>query len=92
MVQSMQIPVEWLREAGVENFKPTGSHFRCDAPHEMIVLADIEVPLRQSGYPLDCVFSSASAIIFRFPQFTSKEPMVCGGIACAAACIATMRR
>jgi hypothetical protein len=53
MVQSMQIPVEWLREAGAENFKPTGSHFRCDAPHEMIVLADIEVPLRQSGYPLD---------------------------------------
>jgi hypothetical protein len=53
MPQSMMIPAEWLAEAGMQNFRPTKRGFRCDAPHELIALADIEVPLRSSGYPLD---------------------------------------
>jgi hypothetical protein len=53
MSQSMIIPPEWLVEANVQNFKPTRPGFRCDADHVLIALADIEVPLRNSGYPLD---------------------------------------
>jgi hypothetical protein len=53
MPQSMTIPSEWIAEAGVKDFKPTGRAFRCDGPHECIALADIEVPLRRSGHPLD---------------------------------------
>jgi len=51
----MIIPAEWVAEAGVQNFQPAPmqSGFRCDAKHELIALADIEVPLRNSGYPLD---------------------------------------
>lgn len=37
----------------MQNFRPAQRAFRCDAVHEMIALADIEVPLRRSGYPLD---------------------------------------
>jgi hypothetical protein len=55
MPESMVIPAEWIAEAGVENFRPAPAQrgFRCHAPHELIALADIEVPLRNSGYPLD---------------------------------------
>jgi hypothetical protein len=49
----MIIPAGWLAEAGVQNFRPTRHAYRCDDSHECIALADIEVPLRQSGYPLD---------------------------------------
>jgi hypothetical protein len=51
--QSMVIPAAWAAEAGIQAFKPTRRAFRCDDPHECIALADIEVPLRSSGYPLD---------------------------------------
>jgi hypothetical protein len=50
---TMQIPVEWLAEADVQDFRPTLRGFRCDATHELIALADIEVPIRDRGYPLD---------------------------------------
>jgi hypothetical protein len=55
MPQSMIIPDDWKTEAGVQNFWPAPSHcsFRCDAQHELIALADIEAPLRRSGFPLD---------------------------------------
>lgn len=53
MPQSMIVPPEWLAEAGMQNFRPTWRAYRCDAPHKVIALADIEVPLRNSGYPLD---------------------------------------
>jgi hypothetical protein len=51
----MAIPIGWMVEAGVQNFRPAllQRSFRCDADHVLIALADIEVPLRQSGYPLD---------------------------------------
>ena len=51
----MIIPAKWLAEANVLNFSPapTQCGFRCDARHELIALADIEVPMRESGYPLD---------------------------------------
>ena len=49
----MVILPEWLTEAGVRDFQPVRQGFRCDAPHSPIALADIEVPLRRSGYPLD---------------------------------------
>ena len=47
----MIIPAEWLAEAGMQNFRPAKPGFRCDAPHQMIALGDIEVLLR--GYPLE---------------------------------------
>ena len=53
MAQSMIILTEWLVEAGVQNYRPARSGFRCDAPHRMIALAAIEVPLRFSSHPLD---------------------------------------
>jgi hypothetical protein len=50
----MTIPAEWMVEANVQKFQPGQRGFRCDAPHEIILpLADIEVPLRRTGYPLD---------------------------------------
>jgi hypothetical protein len=55
MSQSMVIPAEWMAEAGAQSFRPTATQrgFPCDVPHELIALADIEVPLRDDGYPLD---------------------------------------
>jgi len=53
MSQSMIIPPEWIVEAQVQNFKPTRPGFRCDAGHVLAALTDIEVPLRNSGHPLD---------------------------------------
>jgi hypothetical protein len=53
MPQSMIIPDEWLAETNMQNFRATQRGFRCDAPHELIALSDIQVPLRRSGYPLD---------------------------------------
>jgi hypothetical protein len=35
------------------DLKPARRAFRCAGAHECIALADIEVPLRGSGYPLD---------------------------------------
>jgi hypothetical protein len=49
----MVIPTEWLVEAGVRDFKPTRRAYRCDDLHQCIPLAEIEVPLRRSRYPLD---------------------------------------
>ena len=49
----MVIPADWIAEAGVQDFRPTRRAFRCDGPHECIALADIELPLRRSGNPLD---------------------------------------
>jgi hypothetical protein len=48
----MIIPAEWLAEAGVEGFRPAKRGFHCKAPHQMIALDDIEVPLRRSDRPL----------------------------------------
>jgi hypothetical protein len=55
MPQSMLIPPAWIAEASMQHFRaaPSQRGFRCDALHELIALADIEVPLRGSGYPLD---------------------------------------
>jgi hypothetical protein len=54
MSQSMQIPADWLAEAGVQNFAPPQLSFRCDAPDAAPVpLADIEPPLRFDSCPLD---------------------------------------
>jgi hypothetical protein len=58
MGETMQIPPEWLAEAGVQNFAPLRSSFRCTAPHTLIPLADIEkvvrtVPLDANGFQRD---------------------------------------
>jgi len=53
MPPSMIIPAQWLAEAGVQNFRALQRGFRCDDRHSLIALADIEVPLRKTGYPLD---------------------------------------
>jgi hypothetical protein len=37
MAESIQIPAEWLREAGVQNFTPTGLSYRCTA-HVLLAL------------------------------------------------------
>ncbi len=47
------IPDAWIAEARMQTFRRTRRAYRCDSPHECIALADIEVPLRRSGYPLD---------------------------------------
>jgi hypothetical protein len=47
-----QIPPEWLAEAGWQNFAPSWSSFRCEEPHILIALADIEKPKRDPGVTL----------------------------------------
>jgi hypothetical protein len=55
MPQSMIIPESWKAEADVQNFQvpPPQRGFRCDAPHTLIAIADIEPPLRNSNVTLD---------------------------------------
>ncbi len=48
-----QVPDEWLIEAGVKNFVPSLASFRCDVPHELVALVDIETPLRRWDVILD---------------------------------------
>jgi ParB-like chromosome segregation protein Spo0J len=51
----MRIPVEWMTEAGVLNFRPDPLQdaFRCDQAHQLVPLADIDAPPRRSDRPLD---------------------------------------
>jgi ParB-like nuclease domain len=51
----MRIPVEWMAEAGVLNFRsdPPQDAFRCDQAHQLVPLADIDAPPRRSDCPLD---------------------------------------
>lgn len=37
-----EVPDEWLVEAGVKDFKPDNSSFRCDDPHTLIAISDIQ--------------------------------------------------
>jgi hypothetical protein len=55
MPQTMIIPDAWIEEARMSAFRPTPTQasFRCDVDHCLIALAEIEAPLRHSGYPLD---------------------------------------
>jgi hypothetical protein len=55
MTITMEIPAEWLAEAGMQHFKPARSAIRCAAPHVLIALAEIEplvrlVPLDANGF------------------------------------------
>ena len=47
----MEIPTEWLREAGVLNFVPKGRGFRCTETHVLLALNEIEPAIRT--LPLD---------------------------------------
>jgi hypothetical protein len=52
---SMEIPAEWLAEAGLRNFKPPRSAIRCASPYELIALAKIEpfvrsIPIDANGF------------------------------------------
>jgi hypothetical protein len=58
MGETMEIPPEWLAEAGLQNFVATRPSFRCTASHDLIPLADIErivrtVPLDANGFCRD---------------------------------------
>lgn len=44
--KSMKIPPEWLAEAGVENFVPDSSSFRCTGAQDLIPLTKIERVIR----------------------------------------------
>jgi hypothetical protein len=55
MTITMEIPPEWLAEVGLQNFRPSRSAIRCEAPHELIALAEIEpfvrlVPIDANGF------------------------------------------
>jgi hypothetical protein len=55
MMITMEIPLEWLAEAGLQNFKPARSAIQCAAPHKLIALAEIEpfvrlVPIDANGF------------------------------------------
>ena len=58
----MQIPAEWLREAGVQSFAPKASSFRCPEPHDLIALAYIKPVIRT--VPLDCNGPLVAVIVF----------------------------
>ena len=53
MAELMIIPADWLAEADMQNFRPAQRGFRCDTTHDLIALADIEVPMRNPGVTLD---------------------------------------
>jgi hypothetical protein len=58
MGETMEIPPEWLAEAGLRNFVATRPSFRCTAPHDLIRLEHIErmvrvVPLDANGFRRD---------------------------------------
>jgi hypothetical protein len=48
-----QIPADWLVAAEMQGFKPSRSSYRCDGPHDLIPLADIEPPKRNAGIVFD---------------------------------------
>ena len=55
MTITMEIPAEWIAEAGIQNFKTARLAIRCAAPHVLIALAEIEplvrlVPLDANGF------------------------------------------
>jgi hypothetical protein len=52
---TMEIPQEWLAEAGLSNFKTFRTAILCVAPHELIALSQIErfvrhVPIDANGF------------------------------------------
>jgi hypothetical protein len=47
------IPPEWIAIAGLKDFKPAASAFRCDLPHQLMAISDIERPMRAEGVTLD---------------------------------------
>jgi len=58
MSVSMTVPASWLSEAGLQGFVPTRQAFRCDEPHIIISIANIEkmirsVPLDMNGFRRD---------------------------------------
>jgi hypothetical protein len=55
MTITMEIPPEWIAEAGLQNFKPSRPAIRCAAPHELIALTEIEpfvrlIPIDANGF------------------------------------------
>jgi hypothetical protein len=55
MTITMEIPAEWLAEAGLQNFEPGRSAIRCAVPHELIALDETEpfvrlVPIDANGF------------------------------------------
>jgi hypothetical protein len=67
MSETMQIPAEWMAEAGVENFRPARNSFRCSGAHELIAVADIEgiaraVPIDRNGFAHDRMISVLAGI------------------------------
>jgi hypothetical protein len=55
MTVTMEVPPEWLAEAGLQNFKPVRPSILCAARHELIALGEIEpfvrlVPIDANGF------------------------------------------
>lgn len=55
MTITMEIPLEWLAEVGLQDFRPPRTAIQCGAPHELIALAEIEplvrlVPIDANGF------------------------------------------
>jgi hypothetical protein len=48
-----EIPSVWIAESGLQKFKPSRSAFRCDLPHILIALSEIEMPMRLPHATLD---------------------------------------
>ena len=48
-----QIPDDWWQESGLNDFKPSRNGFRCDMPHELVRISEIEPPLRDVGVTRD---------------------------------------
>jgi hypothetical protein len=48
-----EIPPEWIEAVGVVAFQPTAQSYRCDVPHTLMALTDIDLPRRNEGVTLD---------------------------------------
>jgi hypothetical protein len=53
MTRQHTIPPEWIAAAGLKDFVPAASAFRCDLPHQLMAISIIEPPMRNEGVTLD---------------------------------------
>jgi ParB-like chromosome segregation protein Spo0J len=73
----MEIPKEWLTEAGVAEFRPAPSQraFRCDGEHRLIALSDIDAPPRRSDRPLDANGFERSRMVRILQGMRKNDPL-----------------
>jgi hypothetical protein len=80
---SMEIPLEWIVESGLQGFKATRVAIRCSAPHELTAIDEIEpfqrlVPIDANGFRRSKMLSVLQMIhndqSFKDPIYVARQP------------------